>query len=356
MRTFSILAIFWILVLVVLLGVLALGVAVWQGWFTFRPGEPPSSVMEPLDEPAIPMASVLYQPSRQWTADVPRPAAVAVDPKERIYVAGEKRLQVFDLEGRLLDQWELPHPARCLAVAGPEHLRPGFVYIGYPGQVEIRTDKGERVGAWPVPGERAEPTSIALGQKEIFVADASAKCVHRFDLEGKLLGQIGKPDPARGYPGLILPSPYCDVAIDKDGLVWVVNPGLRRLEAYRPVDGRLERFWGGPDLEGDASFFGCCNPANFCLLPDGRFVTAEKGLLRLKVYSSYGELRGWVIRPADWNRLVQADHSASSGLPSSQGVDRVEVADVAADSQGRIILLYMAKSTVYVFDPLPPPP
>ena len=34
-----------------------------------------------------------------------------------------------------------------------------------------------------------------------------------------------------------------------------------------------------------ADFFGCCNPAQLAVLPDGRFVTAEKGIPRVKIYS-----------------------------------------------------------------------
>lgn len=363
MRTIYVLIIFWLLVLAVLLGVLVLGAAIWQEWFIFQPnrgghlqddgGARPEWPPEEKDRVVPP---VLYQVRLQWAVDVGPPIGVAVDAKDKIYVAGQKRVQVFDPAGQVLRQWELKEPARCIAAAGADHVRPGAVYIGYLGRVEIRTDKGEVIGGWPLPGERSEPTSIALSDKEIYVADFAAKCVHRFDPEGKLLGQIGKLDRSRGYPGLIIPSPYCDVAIDKEGLLWVVNPGLLRLEAYRPSDGRLERFWGGEDLRGVAAFFGCCNPAHFCLLSDDRFVTVEKGRVRLKVYGPEGSFWGWLISPQEWGMLAASARFSPETAKPDHGTERVEAADVAADSQGRVIVLYLANSTVYLFDPIFPPP
>jgi len=368
MRTLYVLIVFWMVVLVVLLGALVVGtMLIWRSWFDFRPagppdisestGDPPPD--KPLSPPEEPPSSlgvpILYQLSRQWAADVGRPVGVAVDGKDRIYVAGQGRVQVFDQAGTVLAQWELKEPVRCIAAAA-HHFRPGAVYLGYAGRVEIRTEKGEVIGAWPLPVEKAEPTSIALAEKEIFVADAAAQCVHRFDAEGKLLGQIGKPDAARGYPGLILPSPYCDVAVDAEGLLWVANPGLLRLEAYRAQDGRLERFWGGQDLQGAAAFFGCCNPAHFCILPDGRFVTAEKGRVRLKVYSSEGDLLGWVVSPSEWQKLAEADRAGPQAAKPADWTERIEAADVAADSHGRIAVLYLANSRVYVFEPIDSPP
>ncbi|MBM3243119.1 hypothetical protein FJZ31_43220, partial [Candidatus Poribacteria bacterium] len=45
------------------------------------------------------------------------------------------------------------------------------------------------------------------------------------------------------------------------------------------------------DIDG---FCGCCNPVNFAMLPDGRFVTCEKGLPRVKIYDADGTFSGVV--------------------------------------------------------------
>jgi hypothetical protein len=79
-------------------------------------------------------------------------------------------------------------------------------------------------------------------------------------------------------------------------------------------------------------FSGCCNPAYFTFLPDGRFVTSEKGLVRIKTYKPSGEFEGVVAAPAKFK-------------------DDGEAPDVAADSQGNIYALDFDKKMIRVFEP-----
>ena len=63
-----------------------------------------------------------------------------------------------------------------------------------------------------------------------------------------------------------------------------MNPGRHKIEAYT-FDGELETSWGTPATT-IGGFSGCCNPTHIAMLPDGSFVTSEKGLARVKVYDS----------------------------------------------------------------------
>ena len=74
--------------------------------------------------------------------------------------------------------------------------------------------------------------------------------------------------------------------------MWVVNPGMHAFENYE-FDGDLRAFWENTSMKIDG-FSGCCNPAHFTFLPDGSFVTSEKGLVRVKVHKPSGELLGVV--------------------------------------------------------------
>ena len=71
----------------------------------------------------------------------------------------------------------------------------------------------------------------------------------------------------RNVPGFIVPSPFLDVMIHRDGLLRVNNPGRHRVEAYT-FDGDLEGAWGKPTaaIEG---FCGCCNPIAIAAWPTG---------------------------------------------------------------------------------------
>ena len=107
---------------------------------------------------------------------------------------------------------------------------------------------------------------------------------------------IGKRDPSRGIAGFVCPSPYFDVAVAPDGLLRVANPGAHRVEAYT-FDGHHGAFLGQARASAIEEFCGCCGPSNIAILPDGRVVTAEKGIPRVKVYSAAGEFECVVVGP-----------------------------------------------------------
>ena len=79
-------------------------------------------------------------------------------------------------------------------------------------------------------------------------------------------------------------------------------------------------------------FSGCCNPCSFALLPDGGFVTCEKGLPRVKIYDSQGGFVGVVAGPmefAEGELALKGDWRQGSG----GGLD------VAVDGAGKILVL-----------------
>lgn len=271
--------------------------------------------------------------------------AVSVGPEDRIYVAGDKIVRVFDRDGAAQSTIELSDSPYCLAVGTANHAFPGRVYVGMKNRVDLMDASGTTVGTWNVPGERARLTSIALAQNDVFVADAGGRIVLRYDTNGNLLASIGKRDQGRGVPGFAIPSPFFDMAVGAEELLWVVNPAAMRLEAYS-FDGQLEYYWGesSSTIEG---FFGCCNPANFSLLSDGRFLTAEKGLLRVKVYSADGELDCVVAGPEQ----LDAPSTISNESLTDQEYTAV---DVAADSRGRVLVLDLALGKVRIFEPTEP--
>jgi hypothetical protein len=181
-------------------------------------------------------------------------------------------------------------------------------------------------------------TAVAVAEKDVFVADAGNRVVLRYDLAGKLLGRIGKKDPDKHILGFIVPSPYLDLGVGADGLLWVVNPGRHRLEAYT-ADGDIQNYWGEESL-GVKGFCGCCNPIHFARLPDGRFVTSEKGLPRVKVYSAKGDFEGVVAGPELFPKQIENPHTAG---PSGVCMD------LAVDSAGRVLLADAFSREVRVF-------
>ena len=262
--------------------------------------------------------------------------ALALDAEGRLYVAGDTAIRVLSKTGNLERVISLSGGARCVAVSGD-----GKIYVGVGDRVEVFDMAGQRLAAWEGLGERSFPTSIALAKNDVLVADAGNAVVLRYDLTGRLVNRIGEKDPDRNIPGIHVPSPYFDLALAPDGLLRVVSPERLRIEAYT-LDGDLE-FWWGEKSTRIEDFCGCCNPANFAMLPDGGYVTAEKGLIRVKVYEPDGSFRGVVAGP---DQLVEG--GAARVFESAHDA-RVSGFDVAVDAAGRVHVLDTIENTVRVF-------
>ena len=106
----------------------------------------------------------------------------------------------------------------------------------------------------------------------------------------------------------------------------MVNPGRQRVEAYT-TDGDYESplTWGTPGAALN-QFAGCCNPTYLAQLPDGRFVTAEKGLPRVKLWTMSGEFVTLIASAEQFK-----GPSAIAGL-ATDGDGRVYVLDAAGES------------------------
>ena len=84
----------------------------------------------------------------------------------------------------------------------------------------------------------------------------------------------------------------------------MVNPGRHAFENYT-FDGQLRGYWEKTDISIDG-FSGCCNPAQMAVMPDGSFVTAEKGLVRIKIHKASGELLSVVAPPESFPGATKA--------------------------------------------------
>lgn len=289
------------------------------------------TLLRPIDPELI-----QYQQQAAYPLAMTRLLCLAVGPDDRIYVAGKEGIAILDRQGNKLALLDVPD-VTSLAIGGDE-----LIYAGVRDHVEVLTDQGKLKAAWPALGERAILTSIALGKDSAFLADAGNRLVWRVGLDGAVKGRIGVKDPDKHIQGFSVPSPYFDVAIAPDGLLRVADTGRHRIEAYT-VDGDLEFSWGTPGSD-VANFSGCCNPANFAIFPDGRILTAEKGIPTVKILGidspgpDQGKLEAVVAGPAEFAQ-------ASGQYPSAQE----QVLDVAIDSAARVLVLDPSTAMVRVF-------
>ena len=184
---------------------------------------------------------------------------IAVDSAGAIYVAGDKAIRAFSKSGAFISEIKLTAAPKCLTVADD-----GKIYVGMKDHVEVYDDGGKQLRSWQSLGDDAVLTSIAGSKDDVFVADAGNRIVIRYDTSGEVINLIGKKDKDKNIPGFVIPSPHFDLAVGRDGLLRVVDPGWLRIEAYT-FDGYLEFWWGkfSPKVE---DFYGCHNPVNFAIL------------------------------------------------------------------------------------------
>ena len=261
-----------------------------------------------------------------------------IGPDGLLYVAAGSSVLVMGLDGAREREIALGAPVRCVAVAAD-----GIVFAGLRDRIERFDAKGNRTGTWDVPGKRAWLAGLALGANDLFAADAGNRVILRYDLSGKLVGRIGEKNDERGIPGFIVPSPYFSIAMHPDGLLRVGNPGRHRVEAYT-VDGDFEGAWGKASGSIDG-FCGCCNPIRLATLRDGRMVTCEKGLPRVKIYSATGALEtlvaGTVAFPEN-ARVGAGERDADASLAGLSA---------AVDSQGHIAILDHVTGEIRIMQP-----
>jgi hypothetical protein len=262
--------------------------------------------------------------------------SIAVDSKGSIYVAGDKAIRIFAQSGDRLSEIQLDDMPGCLTVT-----EDGTIYAGLKDHVEIYDTDGQKQASWESLGPDAILTSIAVSEDNVFVADAGHRIVIRYDTEGSIINKIGRKDSLRNIPGFVIPSPYFDLAVSKDGLLRVVNPGRLRIEAYT-FDGDIEFWWGEPSAAVEG-FCGCCNPVNIAVLPDGGFVTCEKGLVRIKIYNSQGSFVGVVAGPEQFGKGGTATICTLPKECQTSGFD------VAVDKEGRIFVLDTVDNVVKTF-------
>ncbi len=222
----------------------------------------------------------------------------------RLILVEDYFLVITTPEGAKLAKTPLPESPVCVTASD------SAVYVGFRKFIAKYDMSGTLQKKWEPLNDSAVITSLATSGNYVFAADAGNRKVHRFDTGGTLTGSFsGKRDSADLH-GFIVPSPYFELAVNGFGELWVVNPGMHAFENYT-FDGVIRGFWERTAMTLDG-FSGCCNPAQMTVLPNGSFVTAEKGLVRIKVHKASGEFLEVVAPPSAFEGETHAPDLAVS--------------------------------------------
>jgi len=266
---------------------------------------------------------IAYAQVKQIKPDIEQLHGIVIDKTDNVYLTGKDKVIIYDNELNLKTSFKIGKEVTCIGVGDD-----GSIYLGVQDHVEIYDISGTLLKSWKPVNEKAVITSIALTEKFVFVADAGNRLVYKFDKVGNLIKEIGKKNPEKGILGFVIPSPYFDLLIGREGELWVVNPGRHSLESYNGK-GDLISSWTKTSMDVDG-FSGCCNPSNIAMLSDGSFVTSEKGIERVKVHLPSGEFDCVVASPENF-------------LEGTKGID------LAVDSKDRIFVLDPVKNLVSIY-------
>ncbi len=287
-----------------------------------------------------------------WIRDVDHPGCFAASFQGDLIIGEESQPTLFrySLNGVLLETFSLAAEPTAVAVAGNEDLFAGKLVVAFRNRLAVYSMDGKKQVDWPVFRENGNIRSLALTSDSIFAADSTERVVLRFNDKGKVVKVIGRPpsestapksEDVNTFPGFVVfKSPISLTVSKKTGLLLVTNPGKHRIEAFTQ-DGHWEpsQSWGdaSADLDG---FAGCCNPVALASLSDGRTVTAEKSILRVKVYQTNRKL--------DW---IVAGPSTLTNPPSNIPTPE-NFRTVAANSDRPILIAAISDDRIVVFDPV----
>ncbi len=272
-----------------------------------------------------------FQLSRSVETGLLGAAAMTTAPSGNLAVAHNEQVIVLDPAGRAVRRWATDHRVLALHVANDESI-----LVADARRVHRHNAAGRRLESWTVGDDRTRLTGIAAAGDDLFIADAGNRTVSRYR----------GGDRVWRLDGFHVPSPYFDLAIGPDDLLWVAHTGRHRLEAYNST-ADLVRSWGRAGMA-ITGFSGCCNPCHFVVLGDGRFITAEKGLHRVKLHDAEGEVRALVIGAAalgiDVNTPACAAEQHSCVPPGPL------VADLG-DDDGGVAVLHPRNGGLHVLEP-----
>ena len=309
----------------ILLAFLVVAVIVGD-WYSQRPDTMEANKFEYNIEQfrKVPNNLVKYKETKNFKVGFENPKGIEIA-NSKIYVVGDQKLRIIDFSGNLLQEVGFLEEPHSLDIKGDK------IYVVFERFVWVLNHQGKTLHRWEASDEDTYFIAIAVADNAFYVANAGTRKIMRFSEMCELLNEFEGQSNEDLKHGFIVPSPYFDIDINVYGDLWVVNPGMHALENYT-AEGRLREHWKASGNQ-HKNFSGCCNPAHFCFLPDGSFVTSEKGLVRVKIYKPSGEFWGMVAPPTKFEK-------------SKEG----HAPDVAVDEKGNIYVLDFDRNILRVFE------
>ncbi len=215
------------------------------------------------------------------------------------YLGGDSYISSYDIDQNKV--WSIRTSGRITSLT----VYGDTIFGSTNDLIILLSPDGKMIDEWGPFEDNSIITSMASNKNYLVFADAGNKMVFVLTKDGRVKSMFGQSGEK-----FIIPSPYFDVEIDEKNTVFIANTGHRRVET-RNIDGDLISFFGSPGTAPGA-FCGCCNPAHFTGVPGG-FVTAEKGINRIKILDEKGEFVEYVSANNNFTASIPLDIASSDG-------------------------------------------
>lgn len=256
-----------------------------------------------------------WQISNEFKVEEGHLKAVASSDDGLIFLGGSSFVSCYDSNLKKIWEIKTDSAVTALSVSGDT------IFAATRDQILVIGKNGKPVNEWGPFEDNSFITSVSSNNKYVAYADAGNKLVYILDKGGEVLRIVGKSGEK-----FVIPSPYFDVALDGNNTLYTANTGNHRIET-RSIDGNVISYFGEPGTA-PQYFCGCCAPAHFILVPGG-YVTAEKGINRIKILDTNGA-------------FIEFVNSRNSFIKS-------EPLDLASPDGKTIYAAYPADSKLYVF-------
>jgi hypothetical protein len=316
-----------ILPALIILAVAVMVIVVVSEHNSSRPGRGPSNpyAYDASEYAKVDPSQVTWKEARQILLDNNLARAIA-SRNGNIFLLTSGNLQIISNEGTRLKTISLP--ADPVSFTFSEN---GNIIAGFTNYLILLDDDGNITSqSEPVAGN-AKFTSIAMLDGNIFVADGINRKVLVFNESLEKTGEFTGESGVSAIHGFIVPDTRFTLGVNQENELWITNPGLHAIQNYTPA-GNLRSYIQASSF-GIEGFSGCCNPVHFTFLPDGGFITSEKGIIRVKVLKESGEVASVVAPPEKFTGGEKAP-------------------DVAVDQDGNVLLLDFDRNMIRIFEPI----
>jgi len=275
-------------------------ILVFIGYIIFDTAKPADSAKDESKNSTIPEISDAWRISNEFKVNEGSLKAVTVTLSGIIYLGGDSFVACYDKDLKLNWNVKSSSPVTALSTSGDT------VFASTANQILVLSSAGKILNEWGPFEDSCMITSVSSNKKFVAFADAGNKTVYILDKGGEVKKMIGQSDRK-----FVIPSPYFDVALDDNSNIFIANTGEHRIETYSSDGVFISQFGGAGTAPG--LFCGCCAPPHFALIPQG-FVTAEKGINRIKILDKTGEFVEYVNSKNNFVKSVPLDLASADGI------------------------------------------